>query len=79
MLARLGRVLRGGAYALLGLTAAVGVALAAAGLLASTGPGSRPALGAFARFRGLALAAPMIVKYRDAKTDAATVLEQALR
>jgi 2,3,4,5-tetrahydropyridine-2,6-dicarboxylate N-succinyltransferase len=42
-------------------------------------PGSRPAKGAFAEERGLSLAAPMIVKYRDAKTDAATALEQALR
>jgi 2,3,4,5-tetrahydropyridine-2-carboxylate N-succinyltransferase len=42
-------------------------------------PGSRPATGAFARERGLGLSAPMIVKYRDAKTDAATTLEQALR
>lgn len=42
-------------------------------------PGTRPATGAFARERGLHLAAPMIVKYRDARTDAATALEQALR
>ncbi|MCW8138279.1 MAG: 2,3,4,5-tetrahydropyridine-2,6-dicarboxylate N-succinyltransferase [Planctomycetota bacterium] len=42
-------------------------------------PGSRPASGDFARERGLHLSAPMIVKYRDAKTDAATALEQALR
>jgi 2,3,4,5-tetrahydropyridine-2-carboxylate N-succinyltransferase len=42
-------------------------------------PGSRPAKGDFARERGLAVAAPMIVKYRDAKTDAATALEDALR
>ena len=32
-------------------------------------PGSRPASGDFARERGLQLSAPMIVKYRDAKTD----------
>jgi 2,3,4,5-tetrahydropyridine-2,6-dicarboxylate N-succinyltransferase len=42
-------------------------------------PGSRPANGAWARARGLMLAAPMIVKYRDPRTDAATALEQALR
>lgn len=42
-------------------------------------PGSRPASGDFARERGLQLSAPMIVKYRDAKTDVATTLEQALR
>jgi 2,3,4,5-tetrahydropyridine-2-carboxylate N-succinyltransferase len=42
-------------------------------------PGSRPASGEFARKRGLQLAAPTIVKYRDAKTDAATALEEALR
>lgn len=42
-------------------------------------PGSRPASGAFARERGLQLGAPMIVKYRDEKTDAATALEGALR
>jgi 2,3,4,5-tetrahydropyridine-2-carboxylate N-succinyltransferase len=42
-------------------------------------PGSRPASGPFARERGLHLNAPMIVKYRDEKTDAATALESALR
>jgi 2,3,4,5-tetrahydropyridine-2-carboxylate N-succinyltransferase len=42
-------------------------------------PGSRPAKGGFAEARGLHLAAPVIVKYRDARTDAATALEQALR
>lgn len=42
-------------------------------------PGSRPALGAFARQQGLCLSAPMIVKYRDERTDAATALEAALR
>jgi 2,3,4,5-tetrahydropyridine-2-carboxylate N-succinyltransferase len=42
-------------------------------------PGSRPAGGEFARTRGLQLYAPVIVKYRDAKTDAATALEEALR
>ena len=42
-------------------------------------PGSRPASGDFARSAGLQLYAPCIVKYRDEKTDAATVLEEALR
>jgi 2,3,4,5-tetrahydropyridine-2,6-dicarboxylate N-succinyltransferase len=42
-------------------------------------PGSRPAGGGFANKRGLHLAAPMIVKYRDERTDAATCLEDALR
>lgn len=42
-------------------------------------PGSRPAKGGFAETRGLQLAAPIIVKYRDARTDAATALESALR
>lgn len=42
-------------------------------------PGSRPAGGRYAAERGIALYAPVIVKYRDAKSDAATVLEEALR
>jgi 2,3,4,5-tetrahydropyridine-2-carboxylate N-succinyltransferase len=42
-------------------------------------PGTRPATGAFAEQNGLSLYAPMIVKYRDAKTDAATSLEESLR
>ncbi|MGI8946753.1 MAG: DapH/DapD/GlmU-related protein, partial [Ornithinimicrobium sp.] len=42
-------------------------------------PGSRPATGDYAQSRGLSLYAPMIVKYRDAGTDAATTLEDALR
>jgi 2,3,4,5-tetrahydropyridine-2-carboxylate N-succinyltransferase len=42
-------------------------------------PGSRPARGGYAEALGLSLYAPCIVKYRDAKTDAATVLEEALR
>jgi 2,3,4,5-tetrahydropyridine-2-carboxylate N-succinyltransferase len=42
-------------------------------------PGARPMKGAFAEQHGLHLAAPMIVKYRDEKTDSATVLEEALR
>ncbi len=42
-------------------------------------PGTRAARGAFAEEHGLALYAPVIVKYRDARTDAATALETALR
>jgi 2,3,4,5-tetrahydropyridine-2,6-dicarboxylate N-succinyltransferase len=42
-------------------------------------PGSRPAGGDYAKGKGLHLAAPVIVKYRDDRTDAATALESALR
>ncbi|NBB74741.1 MAG: 2,3,4,5-tetrahydropyridine-2,6-dicarboxylate N-succinyltransferase [Bacteroidetes bacterium] len=43
-------------------------------------PGARQVQGSdFAAEHGLSLYAPLIVKYRDAKTDAATVLEDALR
>lgn len=42
-------------------------------------PGSRPAAGPFAREKGLHLQAPVIVKYRDERTNAATTLEDALR
>lgn len=42
-------------------------------------PGSRPAKGDYAKANGIQLATPCIVKYRDAKTDAATALEDALR
>lgn len=42
-------------------------------------PGARPAGGDFAAQHGLSLYAPVIVKYRDSSTDAATVLEDALR
>ena len=42
-------------------------------------PGSRPMKGAFAEQHGLSVATPMIVKYRDDKTDSATALEEALR
>lgn len=42
-------------------------------------PGSRPARGDWARERGIQTYAPVIVKYRDTGTDAATVLEEALR
>ena len=42
-------------------------------------PGARAASGKFAAAERLALYAPVIVKYRDARTDAATALEEALR
>lgn len=42
-------------------------------------PGARPATGDFAMRHGLSLQTPVIVKYRDAGTDAASALEQALR
>lgn len=42
-------------------------------------PGSRPATGDWARDRGVQLYAPVIVKYRDESTDAATALEDVLR
>lgn len=42
-------------------------------------PGSRPMKGAFAQEHGLSISTPMIVKYRDDKTDSSTALEEALR
>jgi 2,3,4,5-tetrahydropyridine-2-carboxylate N-succinyltransferase len=42
-------------------------------------PGSRKLRGSFAEENGLSIATPVIVKYRDASTDARTSLEQALR
>jgi 2,3,4,5-tetrahydropyridine-2-carboxylate N-succinyltransferase len=42
-------------------------------------PGSRPATGEFADANRISLYVPVIVKYRDEKTDAATMLEEALR
>jgi 2,3,4,5-tetrahydropyridine-2-carboxylate N-succinyltransferase len=42
-------------------------------------PGSRAASGPFAQSSGLGLYTPVIVKYRDEKTDAAAALEDALR
>ena len=42
-------------------------------------PGAREASGPFAGEHGIHLYAPIIVKYRDASTDAATALEEALR
>ncbi len=41
--------------------------------------GSRPLETAFGKEHGLAVYTPIIVKYRDAKTDAKTALEDALR
>jgi len=42
-------------------------------------PGARPMRGTFAEEHALYVAAPMIVKYRDEKTDSSTALEEALR
>jgi 2,3,4,5-tetrahydropyridine-2,6-dicarboxylate N-succinyltransferase len=42
-------------------------------------PGSRRVTDAFAERMGLSLYTPVIVKYRDEKTDASTALEDALR
>ena len=42
-------------------------------------PGSRPLNEEWGREKGVQIATPVIVKYRDEKTDAATALEQALR
>jgi 2,3,4,5-tetrahydropyridine-2-carboxylate N-succinyltransferase len=42
-------------------------------------PGARPADGDFARDHRVHLAAAVIVKYRDSRTDAAPALEEALR
>ena len=42
-------------------------------------PGSRPASGEYARRLGLHVGTPLIVKYRDDKTDAKAALESALR
>lgn len=42
-------------------------------------PGTRRIEGDFARVHGLSIAAAIIVKYRDASTDARTALEEALR
>ena len=42
-------------------------------------PGARAAKGTLANAEGLSLYAPVIVKYRDERTDAATLLEEALR
>jgi 2,3,4,5-tetrahydropyridine-2,6-dicarboxylate N-succinyltransferase len=42
-------------------------------------PGSRKMKGAFAELHDLQINTPMIVKYRDEKTDSSTALEEALR
>jgi len=42
-------------------------------------PGARPMKGAFAEQHELQISTPMIVKYRDEKTDSSTALEEALR
>lgn len=42
-------------------------------------PGSRPASGEHAQAWGVSLSTPVIVKYRDERTDAAAALEEALR
>lgn len=42
-------------------------------------PGSRPASGEYAKRLGLQVATPLIVKYRDEKTDAKSSLESVLR
>lgn len=42
-------------------------------------PGTRSLESPFAREHGLAVSAPIIVKYRDERTDAKTALEEALR
>ncbi|HEU5261911.1 MAG TPA: 2,3,4,5-tetrahydropyridine-2,6-dicarboxylate N-succinyltransferase [Gemmatimonadales bacterium] len=42
-------------------------------------PGARAAQGPVARSWGISLYAPVIIKYRDEKTDAATLLEEYLR
>src|SRR5712691_5386762 len=42
-------------------------------------PGSRKMKGTFAEQHDLQIATPMIVKYRDEKTDSSTALEEALR
>jgi len=42
-------------------------------------PGSRPLANDWARAEHLSVATPLIVKYRDARTDAATALEETLR
>lgn len=42
-------------------------------------PGTRPMKDEWANEKGIQIATPVIVKYRDERTDAATALEQALR
>jgi len=42
-------------------------------------PGTRPMSGDWAAKQGLSMACPMIVKYRDAQSNASLELEDALR
>lgn len=42
-------------------------------------PGTRPMETSWGKSHGLSIATPVIVKYRDEKTDAATALEESLR
>jgi 2,3,4,5-tetrahydropyridine-2-carboxylate N-succinyltransferase len=42
-------------------------------------PGARPAAGEWATALGVHVQAPVVVKYRDDATDAASALEEALR
>jgi 2,3,4,5-tetrahydropyridine-2,6-dicarboxylate N-succinyltransferase len=42
-------------------------------------PGSRPLSGGWAQAQHLSVATPIIIKYRDEKTDASTALEDILR
>jgi 2,3,4,5-tetrahydropyridine-2-carboxylate N-succinyltransferase len=42
-------------------------------------PGSRPLATAWGRAHGISLYAPVLIKYRDAGSDAATALEEAVR
>jgi len=42
-------------------------------------PGSRRVKSEFGKEQGLSIASPMIIKYRDEKTDARTALEESLR
>jgi 2,3,4,5-tetrahydropyridine-2-carboxylate N-succinyltransferase len=42
-------------------------------------PGARAINGAFAEHHRLAISTPVIIKYRDGKTDGATTLEEAVR
>jgi 2,3,4,5-tetrahydropyridine-2,6-dicarboxylate N-succinyltransferase len=42
-------------------------------------PGSRPLDNEWARKNQLAIATPLIIKYRDERTDASTALEESLR
>jgi len=56
-----------------------GVRVRRRAVIASGVAGSRPIHSPFAREHQLAVYTPVIVKYRDAKTDAKTILEHTLR